>query len=145
MRFRPFAVDALLAAALTGVAVLLGPEAARQGQHPLDTTAYTLVVLVHLPLVLRGRAPTLVRCLVHATWLVYITAGHWAVVCSFGPMLAVHTVAALRPARTSVPCAALMGGVWVYARAQRDPPPRGGVRPAHPGRTARGSGGVDLP
>lgn len=39
-RIRPLAVDVLLAAALTSVAVLLGSEAARKGQHPLDTTAY---------------------------------------------------------------------------------------------------------
>lgn len=117
MRIRPLAVDALIAAALTSVALLLGPEAARQGQNPLDATAYALVVLVHLPLVLRGRAPIVVCCLMHATWLVYITAGYWAVVCSFGPMLAVYTVASLRALRVSVPCAALMGGVWIYAGA----------------------------
>ncbi|TLS44623.1 sensor histidine kinase [Streptomyces montanus] len=114
---RGIAVDTLIAAALTSVALLLGPEAARQGQNPLDATAYTLVVLVHLPLVLRGRAPVVVCCLVHASWLVYITAGYWPVVCSFGPMLAVYTVASLRPLRISVPCAALMGGVWIYAGA----------------------------
>ncbi|MGW0335334.1 sensor histidine kinase [Streptomyces sp. NPDC003011] len=117
MRIHPLAVDALIAAALTSVALLLGPEAARQGQNPLDATAYALVVLVHLPLVLRGRAPVVVCCLVHATWLVYVTAGYWAVVCSFGPMLAVYTVASLRALRVSVPCAALMGGVWIYAGA----------------------------
>ncbi|MDQ0934675.1 sensor histidine kinase [Streptomyces turgidiscabies] len=117
MRIHPLAVDALIVAALTGVALLLGPEAARQGHHPLDATAYALVVLVHLPLVLRGRAPVVVCCLVHATWLVYITAGYWPVVCSFGPMLAVYTVASVRAPRVSVACAALMGGVWIYAGA----------------------------
>ncbi|NUP16256.1 MAG: sensor histidine kinase [Streptomyces sp.] len=117
MRMRPIAVDTLIASALTSVALLLGPEAARQGQRPLDTAAYVLVVLVHLPLVLRGRAPALVCCLVHATWLMYITAGYWPVVCSFGPMLAVYTVAALRPPRLSVPCAALMSATWIYAGA----------------------------
>ncbi|NGO15568.1 sensor histidine kinase [Streptomyces sp. HC44] len=117
MRMRPLAVDALIAAALTSVALLLGPEAARQGQEPLDTTAYALVVLVHLPLVLRGRAPVVICCLMHATWLVYITAGYWPVVCSFGPMLAVYTVASLRPQRVSVPCAVLMGATWIYAGA----------------------------
>ncbi|WP_405771601.1 sensor histidine kinase [Streptomyces sp. NBC_01538] len=117
MRIHPLAVDALIVAALTGVALLLGPEAARQGHHPLDATAYALVVLVHLPLVLRGRAPVVVCCVVHATWLVYITAGYWPVVCSFGPMLAVYTVASVRAPRVSVACAALMGGVWIYAGA----------------------------
>ncbi|ELP66984.1 sensor histidine kinase [Streptomyces turgidiscabies] len=117
MRIHPLVVDTLIVAALTGVALLLGPEAARQGQNPLDATAYVLVVLVHLPLVLRGRAPLVICCLVHATWLVYITAGYWPVVCSFGPMLAVYTVASVKAVRVSVPCAALMGGVWIYAGA----------------------------
>ncbi|MEV0280273.1 sensor histidine kinase [Streptomyces sp. NPDC050610] len=115
MRIRPLAVDALVATALTSVALLLGPEAARQGQNPLDAAAYALVVLAHLPLVLRSRVPLLVWCLVHATWLVYIALGYWPVVCSFGPLLAVYTVASLRPGALSVPCAALMGGVWIYA------------------------------
>ncbi|GAA3865788.1 sensor histidine kinase [Streptomyces lacrimifluminis] len=117
MRIHPLAVDTLIVAALTGVALLLGPEAARQGENPLDATAYALVVLVHLPLVLRGPAPVVVCCVVHATWLVYITAGYWPVVCSFGPMLAVYTVASLRGLRVSVPCAVLMGGMWIYAAA----------------------------
>ncbi|MCC3650890.1 sensor histidine kinase [Streptomyces sp. S07_1.15] len=117
MRIRSLAVDALIAAALAGVALLLGQEAARQGQKPLDATAYALVVLVHLPLVLRGRAPVVVCGLVHATWLVYITAGYWAVVCSFGPLLAVYTVASLRAVYFSLPCATLLGGVWIYAGA----------------------------
>ncbi|WP_327191028.1 sensor histidine kinase [Streptomyces xinghaiensis] len=117
MRIRSLAVDALIAAALAGVALLLGQEAARQGQKPLDATAYALVVLVHLPLVLRGRAPVVVCGLVHATWLVYITAGYWAVVCSFGPLLAVYTVASLRAVCVSLPCAVLLGGVWIYAGA----------------------------
>ncbi|CAL9624665.1 sensor histidine kinase [Streptomyces sp. enrichment culture] len=117
MRSRPLVVDTLIAAALTAVALLLGPEAARQGQHPLDPVAYVLVLLTHLPLVFRVRAPVTVCLLVHGIWLVYITAGYWPVVCSFGPMLAVYTVASLRPARTSVPYAVLMGAVWVYAGA----------------------------
>ncbi|SFC70534.1 sensor histidine kinase [Streptomyces aidingensis] len=115
MRIPPLAADALIAAALCGVALLLGPEAARQGRVPLDATAYALVVLVHLPLVLRGRAPVVICCVVHANWLVFITAGYWPVVCSFGPMLAVYTVASLRPSRISVPCAVLLGATWIYS------------------------------
>ncbi|KOG87197.1 ATPase, partial [Streptomyces varsoviensis] len=117
MRMRSLAVDTLIATALTGVALLLGQEAARQGQNPLDATAFVLVVLVHLPLVYRARAPVLTWCLVHTVWLVYIALGYWPVVCSFGPLLAIYTVASLRPVPISVPCAALMGGAWIYAGA----------------------------
>ncbi|TXS04933.1 sensor histidine kinase [Streptomyces sp. col6] len=121
MRIRPITVDTLIVTALTAVALLLGPEASRQGQDPLDGTAYALVVLVHLPLIFRNRAPVVVCCVVHATWLVYITAGHWPVVCSFGPMLAVYTAASLQAPRVSIPCAALLGGVWIYAGAVSHP------------------------
>jgi signal transduction histidine kinase len=117
MRIRPLAVDVLVAAALASVAVLLGQDAVHQGHDRLGAVAYALVVLVHLPLVFRGRAPVVVCCLMHATWLVYITAGYWPVVCSFGPMLAVYTVASLRSPRIAVPCAALMGATWIYAGA----------------------------
>ncbi|MEW2622959.1 sensor histidine kinase [Streptomyces sp. NPDC048106] len=117
MRIRPLAVDVLIAAALASVAVLLGQDAVHQGHDRLGAAAYTLVLLVHLPLVFRGRAPVAVCCLMHATWLLYISGGYWPVVCSFGPMLAVYTVASLRSPRIAVPCAALMGATWIYAGA----------------------------
>lgn len=112
---RPSALDALIALALAGVALLLGQEAASQGQDPLDAAGYALVVLVHLPLTVRSRSPVAICCLVHLIWCGYVTAGYCPVVNSFGPMLAVYTVAALRPPRVSVPCAALMSATWVYA------------------------------
>src|SRR5690606_42105301 len=57
MRSRPLVVDSLIAAALTVVALLLGPEAARHGQQPLATAAYALRLLTLLPLVFRVRPP----------------------------------------------------------------------------------------
>ena len=63
MRFRPprpLAVDTLTALAMVCVAVLLGQESAAQGWPGLDRTAYVLVVLAHLPVALRGRAPLVV-------------------------------------------------------------------------------------
>ncbi|MFM9456765.1 sensor histidine kinase [Streptomyces europaeiscabiei] len=118
MRIRPphpSVVDVLIAAALAGVALLLGQEAVSQGQDPLDAAGYALVLLVHLPLTVRSRSPVAICCLVHLIWCGYVTAGYWPVVSSFGPMLAVYTVASLRHPRVSVPCAALMGVTWVYA------------------------------
>ncbi|MFM9608288.1 sensor histidine kinase [Streptomyces niveiscabiei] len=120
MRIRPpvragLAADALIAVALAGVSVLLGQEAASQGWSSLDAPAYALVGLVNLPLALRGRAPVAVCAVVHLVWFCYVTAGYWPVVNSFGPMLAVYTVASLRPVRTSVVCAVAMAGVWIYA------------------------------
>ncbi|MEU1020161.1 sensor histidine kinase [Streptomyces sp. NPDC005898] len=115
MRIRPLAVDALIALALTAVAVLLGEESARQGWPELDASGYVLVALANLPAVLRGKAPLAVFLFVHAVWFVYVTAGYWPVLNTFAPMLAVYTVASLRPARLSLPCAALTGAAWIYA------------------------------
>ncbi|MEV0120889.1 sensor histidine kinase [Streptomyces sp. NPDC050703] len=115
MRIRPVVVDALIAVALTTVAVLLGQESARQGWPELDAVGYALVALVNLPAVLRSKAPLTVLLLVHAVWTVYVTAGYWPVLNTFAPMLAVYTVASVRPTRVSLPCVVLMGAVWIYA------------------------------
>ena len=120
MRLPPLAVDTLIAAAMAGMAVLLGAEAERQGQAPLDATAYALAVLVYAPLVFRVRAPVVVLALVQTAWVVYISLGNWPVVCSFAPMLAVYTVASLCRVRVSVPCAASMGAIWIYAGTVSD-------------------------
>ncbi|GGL89962.1 ATPase [Streptomyces fumigatiscleroticus] len=115
MRLHPLAADGLIVAALTTVAGLLGTEAVAQGWPALDPLGWTLVALVNLPLALRTRAPVAVCLAVHLCWAVYVTLGYWPVVNSFGPMLAVYTVASLRPARTAASCAALLAAVWIYA------------------------------
>ncbi|MFD3680253.1 sensor histidine kinase [Streptomyces sp. NPDC058613] len=115
MRIRPSYTDVLTAAAQTGVAVLLGREAVQQGWPALDLAGFLLVGLVNAPGAVRTKAPLAVCLFVLAAWFVYVTAGYWPVVNSFGPMLAVYTVAALRPVRTSLACAALMSAVWIYA------------------------------
>ncbi|GGN82941.1 ATPase [Streptomyces albiflavescens] len=112
---RPFAVDTLIALAMVCVAVLLGQESVTQGWPELDGPAYALVVCAHLPVAFRGRAPLVVFGAVQAASVVYITAGYWPVVCTFGPMLALYTVASVRQARTTALCAGLLVAVWVYA------------------------------
>ncbi|MFF0742856.1 sensor histidine kinase [Streptomyces sp. NPDC004111] len=114
-RLGPRGLDALLALAQTTVAVLLGQEAVRQGWPALDALGYALLALTTLPAVLRTRAPVLSCLAVHAGWLGYIVAGYWPVAVCTAPMLAVYTVASLRPARTSVACAGLMAAVWTGA------------------------------
>jgi signal transduction histidine kinase len=75
---------------------------------------------VTLPLALRTRAPVTVCLTVHACWAAYIAFGYWPVVGSFGPMLAVYTVASLRPTRTAAACTALLAGVWICAGVVSD-------------------------
>ncbi|MFI5801469.1 sensor histidine kinase [Streptomyces sp. NPDC051561] len=108
-------LDVLLAVAQTVVAVLLGQESVRQGWPVLDLPGYLLLSLITLPVALRTRMPVISCLVVHGGWAAYIAAGYWPVAACTGPMLAVYTVASLRPARTSAACAALMAGVWIYA------------------------------
>ncbi|MEV5978211.1 sensor histidine kinase [Streptomyces sp. NPDC052114] len=117
MRIRPLIVDVLIAVALTTVAVLLGEESAAQGWPELDSVGYALLALVNVPVVARSKAPLTVLIVVHLAWIAYVTAGYWPVVCTFGPMLMLYTVASLRPLRTSLACAGLMTAVWIYAGA----------------------------
>ncbi|MFD6437867.1 sensor histidine kinase [Streptomyces venezuelae] len=117
MRIRPLAVDALIAVALTTVAVLLGQESVKQGWIALDPLGYALVALICVPVAVRGRAPLTVLLVVHLAWFVYVTVGYWPVVGTFGPMLTVYTVASLRSPRVSLACAALMAALWIYAGA----------------------------
>ncbi|MER6123974.1 sensor histidine kinase [Streptomyces sp. NPDC001795] len=112
---RPYLIDTLTAFAMFGVAALLGRESVAQGWPELDARAYVLVALAHLPVALRARAPLAVFGAVNAAGVVYVTFGYWPVVCTFGPMLALYTVASGRPMRTAVACAAVMSAVWVYA------------------------------
>ncbi|MFF8591889.1 sensor histidine kinase [Streptomyces sp. NPDC015220] len=115
MRIHPLAVDGLTALVPTTVACLLGAEAGGQGWPRLGVLAWTLVALTNLPLALRGRAPVAVLLLVHLCWLGYVTLGYWPVVNSPAAMVALYTVAATRPTRTTAVCAVLLGGVWIYA------------------------------
>ncbi|MFF1715487.1 sensor histidine kinase [Streptomyces sp. NPDC058268] len=117
MRMRPLVADTSIAVALTTVAVLLGQESAKQGWPELDVRGYVLVALVNVPIVARSRAPLTVLTVVYLAWIAYVTVGYWPVVNTFGPMLAVYTVASLKPPRVSLPCAALMSAVWIYAGA----------------------------
>ncbi|MGW4564714.1 sensor histidine kinase [Streptomyces sp. NPDC004561] len=112
---RPLVVDTLIAVAMAVVAVLLGQESRSQGWPELGARAYVLVGLAHLPVALRGRWPLGAFAVVEAAAVGYVTLGYWPVVCTFGLMLALYTVASVRPVRTALVCAACMTALWVYA------------------------------
>ncbi|MGP9022370.1 sensor histidine kinase [Streptomyces sp. BR1] len=115
MRIRPVAADVFIALAQTCVAVLLGQEAARQGQQPLDVLGYALAVIINMACAFRSRAPVGVCAFVIAMWTLYISLGNWPVVGSYGALIAGYTVAATRPARVSISCTAVFAAVWVFA------------------------------
>ncbi|WUO17884.1 sensor histidine kinase [Streptomyces sp. NBC_00289] len=109
-------VDLGLALAFTAASMLLGRERILPpGWEPLDSYGYALTALVNLPVAARRRAPVTVCVIVCAGWTGYISAGYWPVVNCLAPMLALYTVAAARQLRAALGCAALTGGVWLYA------------------------------
>ncbi|MEV5848963.1 sensor histidine kinase [Streptomyces sp. NPDC051985] len=111
----PLVVDTLIACATLVTAVLLGRESAAQGWPSLDARGYALVGVAQLPVALRGRWPLGVFAVVQGAAIVYVGLGYWPVVSTFGSMLALYTVASVRPVRVAVGCAVCMTGVWVYA------------------------------
>lgn len=108
-------LDGLLALAYTGAGLLLGQEQPPAGWQRLDGAGVVLTVLVSLVLVARRMAPVAVFVCSDALWIAYIACGYWPVVNSMAPLLALYTVAAARPARTTGICTAVVGGTWLYA------------------------------
>lgn len=113
MRLRPFTVDVLLALGQVALLALIGPEAAAVGWDDLDLRGYALALLVIAPTAFRSKAPLLVCLVTYGIWTVYVLAGYWPVVTSFGPMLCLYTVALQRQTRTTGVCAALLSAIWV--------------------------------
>ncbi|WP_181805505.1 sensor histidine kinase [Streptomyces shenzhenensis] len=111
----PLAVDTLIACMTVVMAVFLGRESPAQGWPQLDARAYALIGLAHLPLALRGRWPVAVFAVMQAAAIGYVSLGFWPVVCTFGSLLALYTVASVRPVRVAVGCALCMTGMWLYA------------------------------
>ncbi|WP_228083989.1 sensor histidine kinase [Streptomyces profundus] len=99
------------------VALLLGAESEAQGWPELDAGAQALAALAQLPVALRNRAPVLVFAATQVAGVWYVSLGFWPVVCTFGPLLALYTVASARPVRVAVACAAALTGLWLYAGA----------------------------
>ncbi|MFC8587075.1 hypothetical protein ACFUGD_21390 [Streptomyces sp. NPDC057217] len=108
-------VNALMGIAMTGLALLLGQDAAAQRWPVLDPVAYALILVVNLPAVVRTRFPVAVFVLAQSGFAVYVSLGYWPVVNSLATLLATYTLASERPARISVPGAAITGLTWLGA------------------------------
>ncbi|RSS82777.1 sensor histidine kinase [Streptomyces sp. WAC06614] len=86
-----------------------------------DVWAYALLAAVYLPLALRRRAPVVVFGWTAACVLTYFTLGYYHVVVVCGTGLALYTVAALCPRRTSVRCAGIALGVLLWGTRLAEP------------------------
>jgi signal transduction histidine kinase len=100
-------LEIVLPVVIVGCIVLAAHEDYAVGPRPLDVTGGVIIVVANLPLVARRRAPVLVLLTCCAGLLAYTVAGYWEALNSFGSLVAVYTVAACRPRRTSAPLAAL--------------------------------------
>jgi signal transduction histidine kinase len=100
IRSRPTALDAAFAAVLLMVSALLQAYTPTMVgyQHP-DGLAYLLVVLHVAPLAWRRRAPRPVLYLTFSALMVSLVAGYMPLLSSFGPLIAIYTVAAHEPRR----------------------------------------------
>ena len=117
---RPLLVDTWIACVMVWFAARLGQESVSQGWPELDARAYVLLVLAHLPVAVRRRAPLTVFAVVQCAGVAYIGLGYWPVVSTFGSMFALYTVASVYPAWIAIGCAAVMTAKWVYAGAISD-------------------------
>lgn len=114
-RYRPLAVDSLLALGYVGAGLLLGQEQPPAGWRSVDGLGAALTALVGLVMVARRTAPVTVFAASGALWVLFIACGYWPVVNSMPPLLGLYTVAATRRPRTAVVCAAVVAGAWLYA------------------------------
>ncbi|GAB3151461.1 sensor histidine kinase [Micromonospora sonneratiae] len=111
----PIAVDASLAIAMIVATIWLGGDYRAPGFRTFDGQAWVLTCLVNLPLSLRRRAPVPVLLASCAAVVWYFGEGYVPAFNLFGPLLALYTVAAMRPARTATSAAALTVAVVFYS------------------------------
>ncbi|WP_042399112.1 sensor histidine kinase [Streptacidiphilus carbonis] len=113
-RVPPLALDGAVAFAQIAVGLQLGLHPQSPWQ-PLDAGGIALTCLIGLVTVARRFAPLLVVLVCCALWTLYVAIGFWPVVNSLTPMVALYTLASLRPRRQAALGAVLMAAVWVYA------------------------------
>ena len=95
--------------------------------QPLDFLGTALTCLIGLVTVARRRAPLLVLLACCALWTLYVALGFWPVVNSLVPMVALYTLASMRPPRQAALGAVLMAAVWIFAGLRTPGSQMGGV------------------
>jgi signal transduction histidine kinase len=107
-------VDGAVALAQIAVGLQLGLHPQLPWQ-PLDFLGTALTCLIGLVTVARRRAPLLVLLACCALWTLFVALGFWPVVNSLVPMVALYTLASLRPPRQAALGAVLIAAVWIFA------------------------------
>jgi signal transduction histidine kinase len=111
----PRVVDALLAAALAGAGCIVGRQYHPAGWRPFDGWAYLLSILVSGPLAVRRRWPTAVLAVTCVAYVGYLALGYQPSLNFWGPIVALYTVASMRPARTAIVSAVATAAVIFYS------------------------------
>jgi signal transduction histidine kinase len=111
----PVVVDVTLAVLVTCVTLKLAfgsyPQA---GPRPFDGYGFALILLAHLPLVLRRAAPMSVLVTCVAALLVYQVCGYWLGLGQLGPQIALTSLASRRPRGWTAAGAVLVAPVMLY-------------------------------
>ncbi|MEU4424472.1 sensor histidine kinase [Actinoplanes sp. NPDC024001] len=109
----PLFTDVLLALGLTVASVLQGWADPTSQWRPYDATAAMLTVLATAPTALRRRAPTTTLLVCCFFWAVSAAAGYPPSANTYGILLALYTVATVRPWWHVLACAALSAATWI--------------------------------
>jgi len=111
----PVLVDAVLATAIIGVTLWIGTGYRFDGFREFDAQAYVLTVLVNAPLAVRRQAPVPVLLASGAALAWFLASGYVPSLNLFGPLLAMYTVAAVRPLRIAALSAVYTAAVLLYS------------------------------
>ncbi|MEU0939730.1 sensor histidine kinase [Embleya sp. NPDC005971] len=111
----PGVVDAILAVAMAAGGCVAGQQFHPDGWARFDATAYLLTCALVLPLALRRRAPVPVLIASGSIYVVYLAAGYQPSLNFWAPVIALVTVAGLRPPRSAAMGAGFVAVVVAYS------------------------------
>lgn len=100
----------------TAIALYANWDYSGQLWHKPDVFGYVLLVVIHLPLLLRERHPVAVLFTVAAASTAYLVVGYYHSVITFAVALSIFSVAQHRPRRVSITCGLVGWTVLLYAQ-----------------------------
>lgn len=112
-----WAVDVGLAVLMFAAMSLVGGFFRQPQWRPFDGWAYLLTALICLPLAVRRRWPVLTLLVPSVAYVVFVARGYVPGLHLWGPVLALYSLAAMRPPKVSVPGAVLTAPVFYWGSA----------------------------